>query len=392
MKNIHHVIQQNMCAGCGLCTQSPEHMKIDEQGYIRPQAPIQDALSQACPSLSLIQYNQQNYDSSWGPVLGCHVGFSSDNQIRSKGASGGVITALLTCCLREKIVDGVIQVGKSDDNPIQNQVYIVTDEEELIKNAGSRYAPSAPLSLVRQVMGNGKKYAFVGKPCDVAGLRMAMQQNAQLQTQFPILLSFMCAGVPSQKGTEEILDSLGALQSELVDFRYRGDGWPGLTKATLKNGNTKTMTYNESWGRILNKHLQARCKVCADGTGEFADLVCADAWQESKNGYPSFEEQTGRSLILTRTDTGNKLLEQAVAKGYITGIEGYSLGQIKAIQPYQYQRKSTVLMRKLALKILGQSSPSYKGFMLDKLFLKTSVIIQAKAFLGTFIRKIKGRF
>src|SRR3712207_7050821 len=41
--------------------------------------------------------------------------------------------------------------------------------------------------------------------------------------------------------------------------------------------------------------FRSRCKICPDGTGEFADIVCADAWY-GKDGYPDFAEREGRSL------------------------------------------------------------------------------------------------
>jgi coenzyme F420 hydrogenase subunit beta len=37
------------------------------------------------------------------------------------------------------------------------------------------------------------------------------------------------------------------------------------------------MSYADSWGGILSRHVQFRCKICPDGTGGFADVVCADA-------------------------------------------------------------------------------------------------------------------
>ena len=49
--------------------------------------------------------------------------------------------------------------------------------------------------------------------------------------------------------------------------------------ATLRDGSERSTSYHESWGNILSKHVQHRCKVWADGTGVAADLVCADAWE-----------------------------------------------------------------------------------------------------------------
>ena len=146
-----------------------------------------------------------------------------------------------------------------------------------------------------------REYLFIGKPCDVAAVRQMQQHDPRLKENIPYIVSFMCAGTPSLQGTEQVLDKLEVERKDVTAFRYRGDGWPGLTKATLKNGDERTMTYNDSWGKVLNRHLQTRCKICPDGIGEFADIVCADGWEGDEKGYPSFEEREGNSLILVRT-------------------------------------------------------------------------------------------
>ena len=391
MKTIQQVLQANLCSGCGLCAKTSDHMQIDDNGFTRPIDFIDDYISSACPGKAVTQHNQENYDLSWGPVISSHVGYAADNEIRRQGSSGGVITALLMHCLEAGLVDAVIQVGRSDTNPIQTQVKIISATQDLLQNAGSRYAPSAPLSILHSVLGNGKIYAFVGKPCDVAALRNLQQQDVQIKNQFPYLFSFMCAGVPSQKGSEAILEKLGMEQQELVDFRYRGGGWPGLTKATNKSGDTQSMTYNEAWGKILNRHLQLRCKICVDGTGESADIVCADAWHESENGYPSFEEKEGRSLILVRTEKGRALLSDAIAACKLRGVEDYKLDNLAKVQPYQYNRKGTLLARKLAMKLFATSFPQYQGFHLLALSKKLPLKSHIKSFIGTLIRKLKGR-
>lgn len=393
MNKLEKVLSSNMCTGCGICVSSPEEMRIDEQGFARPVNQIFDDISlRSCPGIGIEQMNHSNYDLSWGPVISSQVGFSTDPMIRKMGSSGGVLTSLLYMCLNENIVDAVIQTGASEANPVANETRIVTNKEELILNAGSRYAPSSPLSVIRQVKGDGKKYAIVGKPCDVAAIRMAMRVDQSLIDQFPVLLSFMCAGVPSEHAAKKIIQHLGLKYEDVSEFRYRGDGWPGLTKAVTKDGKIKTMVYNDSWGGILNKQLQARCKVCADGTGELADIVCADAWYESYNGYPKFEEKEGRSLLLVRTSHGEKLIKKMIQLDYIDGVESYGIENLKKIQPYQYVRKQTVLARLLPLKVFCVQTPKFKGFCLGALISNAPIVEVLKGALGTFIRKVKGRF
>lgn len=392
MLEVAEVLKAGMCAGCGLCASSPDEMRIDSDGYLRPIQPVSEpAIDRACPGRHVTHHNDEApYDTTWGPLLSSQTGYAIDQEVRRAGSSGGVLTALLLHLLNTRQVDAVIQVGASVDDPIRNTTYIHDDPRAVLANAGSRYAPSAPLAVIQSLLGNGKTYAFVGKPCDVAALRALLRGQPQYENQFPYLLSFMCAGVPSEHGTEGILKQMGEKREQLISFRYRGDGWPGLTKAISRTGQIHAMTYNESWGTILNRHLQPRCKVCADGSGEAADVVCADAWYESKNGYPSFEEKDGRSLILGRTRSGQKLIDEALATNAIV-TELYSIAELAAIQPYQAKRKHTALARKLALHLLGAGVPTFRGYALGRAAIKGGLRANLAAWAGTLRRKLKGR-
>lgn len=392
MHDISQVLKEDMCAGCGLCVNKKENMVIDENGYLRPDSFINDEIAiQSCPSICVTQYNKfAPYDNLWGPVLSCNSGYSRDDNIRYSGSSGGVLTALTSFLLTKNKVDGVIQVGVASDDPLRNETYIHRKVENIIKCAGSRYAPSSPLNVVRSLLGNGKKYAIVGKPCDISALRSLVNLFPIYKDQFPYLLSFMCAGVPSENGSEEVLKKFGIKREQLKSFRYRGEGWPGKTKAVLNDNSEYVMTYNESWGTILNRYLQTRCKVCADGIGESADIVCGDAWHASSDGYPSFDEDSGRSLVIVRTKVGQNLLDEAVNFGEIS-LTDFPISELNKIQPYQAKRKQTALIRKFAIVLLLGKSPTFKGFKLWHLLFHTNLKITIKVFLGTLIRKIKGR-
>lgn len=173
------------------------------------------------------------------------------------------------------------------------------------------------------------------------------------------MISFFCAGVPSRRGAVEVLEALGVAEIDLQAFGYRGRGWRGLTRATRKDGSEASMDYNCSWGRILNRHLQFRCKICPDGTGEFADVVYADAWF-GKDGYPDFAEAEGRSLVLARTVGGRALLGAAASAGKVA-LEDLDVSTIRDIQPYQYDRKHAVLARLGALWLKGRLTPRFRG-------------------------------
>nr|WP_256834869.1 Coenzyme F420 hydrogenase/dehydrogenase, beta subunit C-terminal domain [Pseudomonas oleovorans] len=403
---LNQVLQSDLCSGCGLCCVVAEndaiHIEVDNDGFQRPTLnpnyeykhiasnPDSEAFSRACPGLNLDirPYKSEHYHPIWGETRSVMRGYALDNEIRRAGSSGGVISALAEYCLDHNLVDGVIQIQASASNPLLNVAVISRTRKNIIASSGSRYAPASPVEALKWIAKSNEKYLFIGKPCDVGAVRQWQAHDPRLKENIPYLFSFMCAGTPSIIGTYQVLEKLDVSREELVSFRYRGDGWPGLTKATLQSGKTRTMTYNDSWGRVLNRHLQTRCKICPDGIGEFADIVCADGWEGDEKGYPSFEERDGHSLILLRTEKGSDLFRSAERHGVVKA-DTFHIENINAIQPFQYYRRATIFPRLLAMKLLMLKTPRYKGFELSKAMRSIGAYQGFKAFIGMLVRRKK---
>lgn len=186
----------------------------------------------------------------------------------------------------------------------------------------------------------------------------------------------------------EVVRKLDTDLTDVKSFRYRGEGWPGVARVVRHDGSTSTMNYNSSWGTILNRHLQFRCKVCPDGTGEFADIACADAWYGS-GGYPDFEEREGRSLIVSRTEVGERLLRRMEDSGYLAMVP-LDIREIEAMQPYQANRKRNVPARSLALMLAGRLTPRFRRFGFVGLVLSHSWVDQFRNLIGT-LRRVLGK-
>jgi coenzyme F420 hydrogenase subunit beta len=106
---------------------------------------------------------------------------------------------------------------------------------------------------------------FIGKPCDVSGLRPAHNINPQLAEKTALAIGFFCAGTPSTQGTLELLKSQGIDPTSITDFRYRGIGWPGMATAHFKDQAKPPfkLTYQESWG-FVKQYRPFRCYLCPD--------------------------------------------------------------------------------------------------------------------------------
>lgn len=393
LNSIKGIISNGFCAGCGICTsmESAGEMSLSKTGFLRPVFKGNDepasinAILQVCPGINIHHSKSTaGIEPIWGPLHTVRTGYANDAMLRKEGSSGGVISALADFLISKHAVDFVAQIAASPIDPMANTLQLSRCREDILRAAGSRYSPSAPLSRLHELLDSGARFAYVGKPCDIAAIRRLARVDQRINIQIPILISFMCAGIPSQQGTLEMLARMGVGKRHVVSLRYRGDGWPGKAKAVLEDGTNTEMDYNTSWGTILNRHLQFRCKICPDGTGEFADVVCADAWY-GKDGYPDFTEREGRSLILSRTPAGEKLVMDAMAAGAISA-EGLPVTEIARMQPYQLNRKQMVLGRLIATRLRLGAAPVYRGMGLLKASLTASPLAWLRSAWGTYKR------
>ena len=396
---VEKVVSGGFCTGCGLCSSLGGGMKIEmrmnAEGYLRPISRLrltsaeEREFRETCPGVKLdLKLGDAPVDLLWGPLVKARVGWSSDPQIRFVGSSGGAISSLLAFMIDEHLIDFAVHVVPSATEPLKNIRTMSRTREEVIRGAGSRYAPSATLERLWEVFSNEGTFAFVGKPCEIAGLRSYLRRHPALASRVFATISFMCAGVPSARGTQQVIDALGAREEEIVEFRYRGNGWPGLTTATTREGDTFSMKYERAWGEILGRHLQLRCKICPDGTGEFADIVCADAWHGAR-GYPEFDERDGRSLVLTRNELGERIVRAAETSGALV-LTRICSSEIARMQPYQATRKKAAIGRIAALSIYSGLFPRFRGLRLLGAMGSTGVRNAFRNFAGTFMRLLRG--
>ncbi|WP_082448608.1 MULTISPECIES: Coenzyme F420 hydrogenase/dehydrogenase, beta subunit C-terminal domain [unclassified Sphingomonas] len=399
MSSIDAIVGSGLCTGCGGCVAAIDTpglaMAFDPAGFLRPTvvplAPAQCAtLDRVCAGRALSHDPRPaDYHPLWGPIRALATGHATDPEVRFRGSSGGVLSALAIHLVASGAVDFVLATAADPDDPIGNRTAPRDDRDAILAAAGSRYAPSAPLADLERHLAAGRRFAFIGKPCDVATLRRMATRDPRIDRLIPVMFAFFCAGVPSRRGTQAVLAALDVAKEAVARFQYRGDGWPGLTRARRHDGSEASMTYAESWGGILNQHLQFRCKICPDGTGEFADIACADAWV-GDSGYPDFSERDGRSLIVARTATGVALLAQAVAAGTVA-TEALDVREIARMQPYQATRKRNALVRSVALWAARGRGPRFARLALLRLTLSTSPLELVRNLIGTFRRARRGQ-
>ncbi len=383
---------KELCTGCGLC-HSIENVpfNVDEKGFIYPILKGNNAsfCKKYCPSSEnhssmIMRVLEKNI---WGQSESTYIGWSNNAGIRIKASSGGVLTSLCVFLLENGYIDGVIQVRASEDSQIDTDTVISRSKKDILNCMGSRYTTSSPLYKIKDLISEGERYAFVGKPCDVSTLRLYLMNDNSLNNQIRYLFSFFCAGMPSRTANKTLLKELGGTEETCTLLTYRGNGWPGFATAKFLNAPDGRLTYNDAWGNVLGRDLRPACRFCLDGIGLMSDVVCGDAWYEDDYGNPDFSEHEGRNIIFTRTKNGESIIHEASEKGYLylTELKGYNR-YLRKIQKYQFERKTTMLGTVLALKQCGRVVPSYRTRKLVKFAFMSSPRLVLSRYKGTIKR------
>jgi coenzyme F420 hydrogenase subunit beta len=214
---------------------------------------------------------------------------------------------------------------------------------------------------------------------------LARKQNARLDRNLGLVLSFFCAGTPSTAGTKALLSDMDVPIRELSTLRYRGNGWPGRFAAGFQNDTREaTRSYLESWG-FLQRYRPFRCHLCPDGLGQISDISCGDAWHR----YADNEADDGRSLLLVRTERGRGILQRAVKAGYMVLSKSES-DAVRNAQVNLLGKRKQLFGRLMAMKILGVPTPRLRGFSLSANWMRLSTMEKTRTVLGT-IRRVLSR-
>ncbi|MCK5603214.1 Coenzyme F420 hydrogenase/dehydrogenase, beta subunit C-terminal domain [Candidatus Pacearchaeota archaeon] len=330
----------------------------------------------------------------WGPIFEIWEGYAANRDIRFQSSSGGAISALSLYCLEHEKMHGVLHTAANAKRPYLNETVMSKTRASIINAAGSRYSPASPCEKLQEIEDAPSPCVFIGKPCDVAAVANVKKVKPELDKKIGLTIACFCAGTPSTNGTLTMIKQMGFKSpADLSTLRYRGCGWPGKTVAESNiegESMRRNLTYEQSWGKILQKYRQWRCYICPDHTGEFADIAVGDPWHRNTKN-----DSQGKSLILARTSKGQEIIKKAITAGYLIA-EQVKPDTLPASQPNLLKAQSRLWGQLIGLKIAYAPYPVYKGFNLASSWLH-NLTLQEKvnSILGTFKRiytkKIKKR-
>ncbi len=398
-KTIEEVIKNNLCTGCATCVSlcprsAIELIKDDSKGIYLPQLNEENCNQcgtcfDVCPGhtidfkqLNLEIFGKDPEDILIGNYLNCYIGHVTDYNIRYNSASGGLVTALLIFALEEGLIDGALVTRMKKDTPLEPEPFIARTKDEIIEASKSKYCPVPANVALKEILESkeGERFAVVGLPCHIHGIRKAEQINKKLKEKIVLHVGIFCGGMPNFMGTEFLLRKLKLQSKDIVMLNYRGEGWAGKMSLRLINNETKTIPYPAYWNGFGSFFYPFRCTLCSDWTSEVADISFGDAW------LPEIVEHDtiGTSLIVTRNEESNSILQQMISQNKIK-LNEITPNKVAISQGGILWKKRDLKARLTLSKLLDKNVPLYNQKLIEpkfKTFL-SAILLHIRTFLAS---------
>ncbi|MDR2829557.1 MAG: coenzyme F420 hydrogenase subunit beta [Methanobrevibacter sp.] len=226
---------------------------------------------------------------------------ATDKAIQKVSQDGGIVTALLSYALDEKIIEGAVVAGPTEDM-FKPKPLVALTADEIISAAGTKYTFSPNVwALKVAVRQYGlEKVGTVAIPCQLMGIRK--MQSYPFATRFladkiKLVVGIFCMENFPYASLETFINEK---MHSSMDMTMKMDIGKGKFWA-YNDEEELSIPLKETHG-----YEQAGCNICKDYTAELSDVSTGSV------GAPS-----GWSVILSRTETGDSIFKKAVEAGVI---------------------------------------------------------------------------
>ena len=331
-------IKKQYCCGCSacenICPKNAITMQFDNEGFYYP---IID--NHKCVKCNLCEsvcsaYVSGKFFHNDDREPSVYAAKAYDDEIRRNSSSGGVFSVLAKLVLSEYGV--VYGVALSDD--FKRALHVrVTEINQMSKIRGSKYLYSLNQSVFKDVkkdLDDGKKVLFSGTPCQVCGLRYFLHKDYDNL----LCVDVICHGIPSYLIWEEYLSYIKKKirnPIESVSFRSKRESWKAYGQEI--KAEKKALFYSKDEDIFLRLFLsdcclRSSCYTCfvKENEAYLSDITLGDFWSIDRVDK-SFNDGKGISLVISRSDKGDAILDRAKAdlelKGedYMSSTRGNSV-------------------------------------------------------------------
>jgi coenzyme F420 hydrogenase subunit beta len=285
-------VDKTTCSSCGLC-------------------------EKVCPILNLEGPKDQFESISTG------VYYAVDRTIFDASSSGGATGGILQYLFEHDRIDCAIVTGISGIHAVAT---VIRDVDEISAIQGSKYQPVA-LNAALRMLEKGDRFALVGLPCHINGLRRLARYNRTLEEGLVVAIGIYCTIGRSMFST---LAALNDIKETRGDLCYRYGDYPGNFGFVQDKKFIQLSTVQHFLEQFDFLFYPRGCHYCDDLYNVHADISIGDTWGLG----------CGKSaIVMARTEIGEETVTNSRISGMLHKLRDASREENHATQAHSYRYK-----------------------------------------------------
>jgi len=222
-----------------------------------------------------------------------------DTEEHTKGQDGGFVSAMLIWLLKNDYIDGALVSGVEEDDKWKAKPAVVTNREEVLATAGSRYTYCAnPLALPEAKEKGLSRLALVGMGCQTSSPPVMWDRKAgKVSKPFLFNIGLLCSKTFDDAIFSELFEAKYGLKKEdMVKMNIKG-----AFQIWMKDGSFHEIDLKECHG-----WTRTGCKNCPDFAAEHSDIATGGIGKD--NDW---------TLTIVRTELGEEVINRMIADNVI---------------------------------------------------------------------------
>jgi coenzyme F420-reducing hydrogenase beta subunit len=375
-------------------------MKFDSYGQFKP-SPNSDwfkkppeIFSRICPFSPVSKNEDELSDCFFPDADGKHlsigryktnfIGYVKEQDFRSQGSSGGMVSWVASELIKRNLVDGVAHVIPAKQNENKEKFFYYTlsrSEREVREGSKSRYYPVEMSEILKTILEKPGRYAIIAVPCMIKAVQLLRIENPIFKERILFTLGLFCGHMKSSRFFESIAWQVNVPIREIIqfDFRFKSPELPSnLYHAKIKRIDGQDIKKN--WWNLVDGDwgagffMNSACNFCDDVVAETADISFGDAWIE-----PYSSDGRGTNVVVVRSSFFEKFLLESIKEDRLSLIE-VSPDIVEKTQSSGFRQRRDGLAYRLSwlfigIKPLKRFSSSAKLSRRSKLIFLTRYLI-----------------
>jgi len=270
-------IEEDKCIKCGLC------YSVCPRSFL----PVKILNMEQEKAVEIKEY------SNIGFFIDAYSARTKIKEIAEICQDGGISSTILHYLFEKKEIDYALGARMSN-TPWRPEPLLITNKEEILLTAGTKYVNNPTLKLLNQHHKEEKSIAVVGVPC----MMQALLKSEIYDNAFPALnnVKYRIGIFCMESFSYESLLKICELLETKVENAKKMDINKGKFFVYTKNGEELTIPIKE-----ISHLAREDCEICFDLASESADISVGSI------GSPS-----GWNTVLIRTQKGKELYEALI--------------------------------------------------------------------------------